>query len=216
MPEWDEGAVFVALLGSEREHCYSRLSIPVITVSCLVDRVAGRLAVMVVLLCLLMPLYVMLFLVSKHYLEHDAWYKHPDPSVRPLLIMDEMVVLMFVVSNMLTKLNISHALCYGTLWGALRCRRTLPWDNNVDFCVEEKIQVSWDGLHQTFKVTHTGMTYDLHQGEYLVTWGPAQSVHTVFLSVTVRNQIRWAGAQVVGLFSQAPSVVSLQAAEGTI
>ncbi|BFZ09609.1 hypothetical protein BsWGS_12648 [Bradybaena similaris] len=181
--------------------------------SCLVDRLAGRLALrmsrkttVVLLLCLFMSLYAMLSLVSKHFLQHDPWYKHPAPCVTPKYIMDEMVMMTFAVSNILTKLNISHALCYGTLWGALRYGRTLPWDNNVNFCVlKTEIQkVSWEWLQETFQANHMGVTYNLRQGEYLISRGPAQAVITVFYQSHSEARLDGLGHKLLGFFYKHP------------
>lgn len=87
-------------------------------ISCLVDRVS-RMTTVVVLLCLRMPLYIILLPVSMHHLEHNPWYMRPALNVITTLIMDEMVMIIFAVSNIPTKLNISHMLHYGTLWRTL-------------------------------------------------------------------------------------------------
>ncbi|CAG5119040.1 unnamed protein product [Candidula unifasciata] len=158
-------------------------------ISCLVERMASRLAlrmsrkvVMVLLLCFLMSLYAMFSMINNHYQSHNHWYKRPAPCVTPKSVMDEMVVLTSAVSNVLNRLNVSHALCYGTLWGALRYGKTLPWDTNVDFCVlkTEINKVPWDRLQGMFKANHMGMVYDMRHGEYLITRGPAVAVLTVF------------------------------------
>jgi hypothetical protein len=139
-------------------------------------------AVLVTFFCFVISLYMIFTLVNDHFIHHLAWYEQPAPCVTPQFIMDRMIELTFAVSSLLTKLNISHAICYGTLWGALRDGKILRWDNNVDFCLmKDEIQkVRWVDLQADFKANNMDLSYDYRHGEYVVTQGPAQAILTVF------------------------------------
>ena len=76
--------------------------------------------------------YMMFLVVSNRYLGPKKWYNYPAPCAQPEKTINAMVNLAFKTSDILTKLSIPHALCYGTLWGALRSAKVLPWDNNID------------------------------------------------------------------------------------
>uniref|UniRef100_A0A0B6Y8J1 LicD/FKTN/FKRP nucleotidyltransferase domain-containing protein n=1 Tax=Arion vulgaris TaxID=1028688 RepID=A0A0B6Y8J1_9EUPU len=144
-------------------------------------RISWR-AVIVTFLCFVIFLYMMFTMVNDRYIHHLTWYEQPAPCVTPKFIMDRMIELTFAVSNLLTKLNISHVICYGTLWGALRNGKILPWDNNVHFCLlKNDIQkVPWHTLQENFRASNLDLSYDVRHGEYIVTQGPAQAILSVF------------------------------------
>lgn len=135
------------------------------------ERYIGRAAsgvswksVLVTFFCFVIFLYVMFTLINDRYIHHLAWYEQPAPCVTPQYIMDGMIQLSFLVSDILTKLNISHVLCYGTLWGALRQGKILPWDNNVD--VSDVVIFMLGSFVDRFlriymKITHASFSYIL-------------------------------------------------------
>jgi hypothetical protein len=144
-----------------------------------------RRAVTVAFLCCVTSMYLFFVMINQFY--QQPWYKFTAPCMVPKFIADEMTQLTFDVSNQLTKLNMSHTLCYGTLWGALRYGKALPWDNNVDFCVlkHEVEKVPWATLYEQFKASNMDMIYDPHRGAYIVSQGHAQAHLTVFYKTSL-------------------------------
>lgn len=39
------------------------------------------------------------------------------------------------LNYLFSELNATHFICYGTLWGAIRYSKLLPFDRDVDLCV---------------------------------------------------------------------------------
>ncbi|XP_059471955.1 uncharacterized protein LOC132194596 [Neocloeon triangulifer] len=73
--------------------------------------------------------------------------------------------------DLLTGLGLTHALCYGALWGQIRMSRTLPWENDVEFCVlnEELMQKDEASIFSTFRRKQLQLSYDSVDGIYTVT-----------------------------------------------
>ncbi|XP_005100136.1 uncharacterized protein LOC101845102 [Aplysia californica] len=128
--------------------------------------------------------YMMFTIMNDRFMHHQNWYDFPAPCSRPKDMLDAMAKLAFTASDVLTQLNVSHALCYGTLWGALRNGEILPWDNNVDVCVmREQIQrPGWHNLHKAFQSRNLPIVYDYRHGEYSIVDGSAEVVINVFYS----------------------------------
>jgi hypothetical protein len=70
--------------------------------------------------------------------DDEEWYKHPDAYFKEITCdhddytMNQFEELAQRMSATFEKLNITYFLCYGSLWGALKFQKTLPWDRNVD------------------------------------------------------------------------------------
>ncbi|XP_028399192.1 uncharacterized protein LOC114522656 [Dendronephthya gigantea] len=71
-------------------------------------------------------------------LNHPMWFRHfrSDATLRrfctPQDVQQDMLKLTYDIHIILRDLNITHFLMYGSLWGALRVNKPLPWDNDVD------------------------------------------------------------------------------------
>lgn len=68
-------------------------------------------------------------------------------------------------------LGLTHALCYGALWGQIRLSRTLPWESNVEFCVlnEELMQHDEATIYGAFRRRKLSLSYDSVDGVYTAT-----------------------------------------------
>ena len=79
--------------------------------------------------------------------------------------MDDSAVLADLLQIVLTRLNVTYALCYGSLWGALRVNRMLPWDNDLDFCILKEDLNRHDDffVHRAFRNENLGIMYDTRQ-----------------------------------------------------
>ena len=69
----------------------------------------------------------------------QPWYCSPAPCKMEDKVVVELVELARMIHQILNISKIDHWLCYGTLWGALRNNKMLPWDDNVDFCARETV-----------------------------------------------------------------------------
>lgn len=69
---------------------------------------------------------------------HPMWFRRfrSDAKVSrvctPDDVQNDMLALTYDIHMILKTLNITHFLIYGSLWGALRMNRPLPWDDDVD------------------------------------------------------------------------------------
>ena len=81
---------------------------------------------------------VLLIVFMGIQLNHPMWFRHfrTDATLRrfctPQDVQQDMLKLTYDIHIILRDLNITHFLMYGSLWGALRMNRPLPWDNDVD------------------------------------------------------------------------------------
>ena len=136
-----------------------------------------------------------LFLLSKlsgDAIENDEeWYKHPNAYFNELTCeQDEFTMRLFGelaerMSASLDKLNITYFLCYGSLWGALKFKTSLPWDRNVDMCVIYHQLASIDEhlLYSTFKQNGLSYRYNSRRGKYIVSYKTVTGEITVFEKV---------------------------------
>ena len=80
---------------------------------------------------------LMLVFIAMQF-NHPIWFRkfRPDAKVKrsctPKDVQDDMLSLAYDVHLILRDLNITHFLMYGSLWGALRINKPLPWDDDVD------------------------------------------------------------------------------------
>ena len=85
---------------------------------------------------LLVVLLLLIFIAIQF--NHPMWFRHfrSDATLsRDCVaedIQDDMLRLTYEVHGILQDLHITHFLIYGSLWGALRMNKPLPWDNDVD------------------------------------------------------------------------------------
>ncbi|KAK7494867.1 hypothetical protein BaRGS_00013994 [Batillaria attramentaria] len=142
-------------------------------VAVMIGRTSWR-TVWVVFVLLVLILVLSFYVFSHDHLEHQPWYLLPAPCRMPPTVMADMVLLARHMHEALDRLNVSHALCFGTLWGALRSGRFLPWDNNVDMCAF-KSQFTDSSRRVKDVFSQQGMTvdYDWRTGMYAVKYGSA-------------------------------------------
>lgn len=108
-----------------------------------------------------------------------AWYNSNsknEPCVTPEKEMHELLSLAEDVHVVLTKLGINHFLVYGSLWGGLRYKRPLPWDNDFDFGVihPEIVKYSEEEMVKSFAPYGINCYYSFRGGFYRVTRGTAR------------------------------------------
>lgn len=136
---------------------------------------------------ILVVVYMMTMLGTS--LENDEdWYKHPNVHFKEVECEhDEFTMRLYTQLTELMdvtfkKLGLTYFLCYGSLWGALRMQKTLPWDRNIDFCVmqHELAAVEESTFHQAFKTNGLKYKYNSRRGKYIVTYKTVTAEVTVF------------------------------------
>jgi len=96
--------------------------------------------------------------------------------------------------------NVTHFLCYGTLWGAVRRENLLPWKQEFEFCVCNEDLISMDDayLRRLFRIRGIDVDYSSAAGVYSA-WkankGKAMGVVNmyVFENVPEEKQMRRVG-----------------------
>ena len=127
------------------------------------------------------------YLATKHLATPQTpWYKLPAPCRLSDGELADLVSLATLMHDTLDQLQAPHALCYGTLWGALRQGRTLAWDTNLDMCaLDDHLQhLSTSALRHTFR--HKGgywLDYDWTTATYNFSYRGAQGQLHVFTKI---------------------------------
>nr|CAD7423170.1 unnamed protein product [Timema monikensis] len=87
-------------------------------------------------------------------------YRHKDVDLKFLR-----------VNRVLTSLQLTHFLCYGSLWGQIRLSRSLPWEADVEFCLlNEELSLHDEVfLARAFKKHKLDMKYNSAEGLYMIT-----------------------------------------------
>lgn len=131
--------------------------------------VAGMLFIMVVMLLMFS------FYISQGLVQRQPWYYMPATCHIDPALMTDLVSLAHHMDAALNKLQVAYALCYGTLWGALRQGAILSWDNNIDTCALESqfSNISNAHLQQIFKQEGMSITFSWQNGVYEVSLGRA-------------------------------------------
>ncbi|CAF1012434.1 unnamed protein product [Brachionus calyciflorus] len=153
----------------------------------------------VILGCMLV-VFVFLRLVDNSIDNDEEWYKHPEAFFKePPCDHDEYTQKLFEeltekMSQMLDKLEITYFLCYGSLWGALKFQKTLPWDRNIDMCViyHQLAAIDETKLYQAFKQADLNYYYNSRRGKYVVSYKTVSAEITVFEKIgTHVERIGW-------------------------
>lgn len=95
------------------------------------------------------------------------------PCLTPLMEMKDLKELTKDMHEVLNELELTHVLIYGSLWGALRYKDPLPWDNDVDMALydEEVSKIDFNTLKRKFNERNINISYRLWLGTYRVTRG---------------------------------------------
>lgn len=160
-------------------------------------RFSLRLSIFVLIVVVCLFLYISL---GRSIDDDEEWYKHPKAHFSEISCnWDDYTMNLFEelakrMSEALEKLNISYFLCYGSLWGALKFQKTLPWDRNVDMCViyHQIMSVDEQALHATFKQAGLGYYYNSRRGKYVVSYRGVTGEITIFEKVGVHvERVGW-------------------------
>ena len=71
---------------------------------------------------------------------------------------------------MLLKFDLTHILCYGTLWGQIRNQKILPWHPKGEFCIlnHELIKVEEAKFISSFLKSNMKIRYIMSEGFYRI------------------------------------------------
>ena len=144
-----------------------------------------------ILLIILTVVYIIFKKYGVSIDDDEEWYKHPRIYFREVNCDHDHFTLRLHaelterMSVMLNKLGITYFLCYGSLWGALKFKRTLPWDRNIDMCViyHQVVAIDEHVLHQAFKNAELNYYYNSRRGKYVITYKTVKAEITVFEKV---------------------------------
>lgn len=91
--------------------------------------------------------------------------------------------------EILNDFQLTHFLCYGSLWGYLRRGKPLPWMSTAQFCVFNEQLVTLDEVFvlRTFQKKGLKIQYNSQEGEYYVTDAAGECECTVQVIVFERS-----------------------------
>lgn len=94
--------------------------------------------------------------------------------------------LLAAVSSLLTRLSITHFLCFDSLWGAVQESGPLPWDPHAHLCaLNERVSRHDEAeLLRAFRHRGLALEYSSAEGQYIVR--NSSSTLTTFEAPTVR------------------------------
>lgn len=81
---------------------------------------------------------------------------------------DDLDRLAAVVHQILLSLEVTHFLCYDSLWGSLNFEKQLPWKAELEFCAvnEKALYVDEARFLRTFRKRGLDVAYDWNEGTY--------------------------------------------------
>ena len=144
------------------------------------------------LLLFIIGAFLFIILLTGNSIENDEeWYKHPNAYFKEVSCeIDEYTQnlnyeLTLKLKKTLEQLKLNYFLCYGSLWGVLKFKSTLPWDRNVDVCIvyHELVNVNEQVFHQAFKNNELNYFYNTRRGKYVVFYKTVSAEITVFEKV---------------------------------
>jgi hypothetical protein len=144
----------------------------------------------VIILWLIFLIIAYLYLNSNKILIEDdeEWYKHPEVYLDTIVCkhnpktLAQFEILTKRLDAALRELKIPYFLCYGSLWGALRYKKTLFWDRNLDFCAlyNDVNMISSSSLSNVFHKYELSYYYNSKRGKYVIKYGEVTAEITLF------------------------------------
>lgn len=88
----------------------------------------------------------------------------------PLEVKENLRQMTKKVHKVLKSLEVTHFLCYGSLWGALRLGQSLPWEDDVEICAvnQEAVYLDEASFLRSFRRHGMDLDYDWSEGVYTV------------------------------------------------
>lgn len=118
--------------------------------------------------------YVTVLLIGCLVLWYLVQQKHPEFTKTCELskvFQNNLLKLSYRVHKVLNVMSLTHCLCYGALWGQVRMSNTLPWEADVEFCVNNKELSAFDEnfIDRLFRKHNLTLLYDSAEGIYSIT-----------------------------------------------
>ena len=148
-------------------------------------------AKLLVLALILFIVYLISNLTNSSIDDDEEWYKHPTAYFSEVNCnWDDYTMNLFGelakrMDQALSKLGITYFLCYGSLWGALKYQKTLPWDRNIDMCViyHQIATIDENTIHNAFKKAELNYYYNTRRGKYVLSYKGITGEITIFEKV---------------------------------
>lgn len=148
-------------------------------------------AKLLVIGCILLIVFFLFKITTNSIDDDEEWYKHPSAYFSEVNCnWDDYSMNLFGelaqrMDDALSKLGIIYFLCYGSLWGALKFEKTLPWDRNIDMCVihHQIATIDENTIHTTFKKAGLNYYYNSRKGKYVVSYKGVTGEITIFEKV---------------------------------
>ena len=98
----------------------------------------------------------------------DRWYMRPAPCSYPPERAADTLLALERTRDVLTRAGLTHFLCYGSLWGALRSGELLPSDRAADLCLlnEQLDTLDENYLYRFFRDAGLSLSYHPPTGVY--------------------------------------------------
>lgn len=101
---------------------------------------------------------------------YDPYEHIPRKCPTPKDILLDLEKLILTTNHVLNNLNLTHFICYGTLWSALRREELMPWDYNGEFCLlnKEVTKLPSKSIQKAFSAFGLHVTYLSRCGYYRI------------------------------------------------
>lgn len=120
--------------------------------------------------------------------DDEEWYKHPEVHFDTIICkhnpntLAKFENLTKLLDAALRELKVTYFLCYGSLWGALRHKKTLFWDRNLDFCAlyDDIYSLSSSTIRDVFSKYELSYYYYSKRGKYVIKYDEVSAEITLF------------------------------------
>lgn len=122
-----------------------------------------------------------------------VWYTRSGHKCEtPINEMKDLKELIRDTNGALNELKLTHALVYGSLWGAVRYKNPLPWDNDVDIALldDEISAIDQQKMFSVFNKRGINIYYRLWFGTYRVERNTARGDLMVFRKTFFNEMVR--------------------------
>lgn len=120
--------------------------------------------------CVIIAVFISLYLVINRR-QYDKYLR--NPNLKCSYTTDEqnrLLQLAYDVHDILIQLELEHWLMYGSVYGALRYEKPLPWDYDVDFGIRGEMFTAEIKTRIFTMLTAKGISFIDHLGQSGVIW----------------------------------------------
>ena len=122
-------------------------------------------------LCSCMCVVILLFIIKILHSDRH-WYKREAPCEYSSQHVANQSKLTDIINGVLTEKGVGYFLCYGSLFGALRLGKSLPWDPDVEFCLISFEQMyAKEEIYSWFEQNNVRVHYNYFEDLYEIKLG---------------------------------------------